>query len=435
MIWSWSDPQDYRIQLRQAIKRYLPARGLPLLSQRRWSDRLLIMVMLLLVWSPGTTQVDRFSEARHAVVAMYVSRKRPGRSLAGFMATLGRHTARLLTLVVQSLQRQMGQRFKKQWLTGRFLAFGFDGTKIDCTRTRGNQKHFKNGGRAKSAPQMVLGTMVHLATGLIWSWRHGDAKTAERTLLREMLEGLPQEALLIADAGLTGYDLLRTILDSGRSILIRVGANVQLLKKLGYCVQENHGIVYLWTQDARHQGQKPLILRLWTFRDGRNRRMSLLTNLLTDTQMTAEEARMLYGKRWGVELLFRAMKQTLVRRKMLADAPQNAQRELDWTMVGLWMLGMLAVETSAQKAPAYEGFAQVLRIVRAAMGGRGNGRSSLWRKLRQIRRDCYVRKHAKKARDWPHKKNEPPCGNPDVRMATPREILKAQRLFGLKQAA
>jgi len=426
---------DYRIQLRQAIKHYLPARGLPLLAKRRWSDRLLIMVMLLLVWSTGTTQVDRFSEARHTVVAMYRSRKRPGGSLAGFMATLGRHTTRLLALVVQCLQKQMPRRFKKQWLTGRFLAFGFDGTKIDCSRTRGNQKHFKNGGRAKSAPQMVLGTMIHLATGLIWSWRHGDAKAAERTLLREMLEDLPQEALLITDAGLTGYDLLSTILASGRSILMRVGANVQLLRKLGYYVQEKPGIVYLWTQDARWQGQEPLILRLLTFSDGRNRRMSLLTNLLTDTQMTAEEARMLYGKRWGVEMLFRALKQTLVRRKMLADSPQNARMELDWTMVGLWMLGMLTVETRAQQAPAHQGFAQALRIVRAAMSGRGDGRSSLWRKLHQLRRDCYVRKHAKKARDWPHKKNEPPCGVPEVRMATPREILKAQRLWGLKQAA
>jgi hypothetical protein len=391
--------------------------------------------MLLLVWSTGTTQVDRFNEARHAVVAMYKSRKRPGHSLAGFMATLARHTPRLLALLVQTLQHQMCRRFKKQWRTGRFLAFGFDGTKIDCSRTRGNQQQFKNGGRAKSAPQMVLGTMIHLATGLIWSWRHGDACMAERTLLRQMLGDLPREALLIADAGLTGYDLLRTILASGHSILLRVGANVQLLRKLGYCIEEKKGIVYLWTKDARLQGHEPLILRLFTFSDGRNRKMSLLTNLLTDAQMTAEEAKMLYQKRWGVELLFRSMKQTLSRRKMLADSPRNAQLELDWTMAGLWMLGMLAVETSTQKAPAYEGFAQVLRIVRAAMGGRGDGRSSLWRALKTIRRDRYVRRHTKKARDWPHKKNEPPCGIPDVRMATPHEIRTAQHLSALKRAA
>ena len=43
------DRRDYPIQLRRAIAGYLPTRGLPLIGNDRWSDRLLVIVMLLLV--------------------------------------------------------------------------------------------------------------------------------------------------------------------------------------------------------------------------------------------------------------------------------------------------------------------------------------------------------------------------------------------------
>ena len=49
-----------------------------------------------------------------------------------------------------------------------------------------------------------------------------------------MIEALPAGALVTADAGFVGYETWKAILDSGRHLLIRVGANVRLLRKLGY---------------------------------------------------------------------------------------------------------------------------------------------------------------------------------------------------------
>ena len=40
-----------------------------------------------------------------------------------------------------------------------------------------------------------------------------------------------------------------------------------------------------------------------------------------------------------------------------------------------------------------------------------------------------------KARDWPHKKNDPPCGMPKMRMATTQEIRTAKALYAKKLAA
>lgn len=426
--------RQYPIELRHAMAAYLPARGLPLLGQDRWTDRLLVLVMLLLVWSGLPTLQERFAEARSAVVAMYASRQRPGKTWAGFIAKMRRHSPRLLALVTGHLRRQMVQRLATCWRVGGFVAFGVDGTKIDCTRTLANQRRFKIGGKKKSGPQQLLVTLLHLGSGIPWAFRRSDAKASERGLLRQMLGELPPQALLVADAGFVGYDVMATILGQGYSLLMRAGANLPLLRQLGYHVREKHGLVYLWPRRAQKAGDEPLVLRQIILTDGRNRRMCLLTNL-SAAELSVAQAAALYRRRWGVELLFRAMKQTLARRKMLSDTPAHAAVELDWTVAAQWLLSLLLWATRAQKAPVHRGFAEVLRVVRAAMAGRGDHRASLWRRLREIRPDRYVRLRPKAARHWPHKKNDQPCGIPKMRMATPQEIRLAQEVYALKWAA
>ncbi|MFW6061203.1 MAG: transposase [Planctomycetota bacterium] len=68
---------------------------------------------------------------------------------------------------------------------------------------------------------------------MIWDWRRGGGKEAERNHLRQMLGTLPAKALLLADAGFTGFDLLWALQSNGTSFILRAGANVRLLKKLG----------------------------------------------------------------------------------------------------------------------------------------------------------------------------------------------------------
>jgi hypothetical protein len=93
------------------------------------------------------------------------------------------------------------------------------------------------------------------------------------------------------------------LIDAGHGFLIRVGANVKLLRKLGYCVKEkgDDGIVYLWPDDQRRAGQPPLILRLVRVHDGR-REMCLVTNVLDRAQLSDAELVQMYKLRWGVEM-------------------------------------------------------------------------------------------------------------------------------------
>ena len=63
------------------------------------------------------------------------------------------------------------------------------------------------------------------------------------------------------------------------------------------------------------------------------------------------EIKALYRQRWSIEVLFRSLKQTLGKRTLRAGTPALAACELDWALVGLWMLGLLTLTaTGASRA-------------------------------------------------------------------------------------
>ena len=109
----------------------------------------------------------------------------------------------------------------------------------------------------------------HVGSGLPWSWLAGAADSSERGHLQQMLGSLRESALITADAGFVGYDVWKTLLDSGHQLLIRVGSNVKLLKNLGY-TREREGLVYLWPDQKAQAGGPPLVLRLLTIHNGKH---------------------------------------------------------------------------------------------------------------------------------------------------------------------
>lgn len=432
-----ANAKGYHSQLLHVMGKHLPQRGLPLISddQRvRWTDRLLTVVAVLMAWGDAAVAGDAFAAAREVAVSMYRSRRRPGRHLGGFLERLCRSTARLLKVLVPALRAAGIKAAGPTWQWGRWVLMAVDGTRIDCPRTASNEQAFGCAGRKKTAPQQFLTTIFHLPTGLIWDWRRGRSDAAERDHLREMIGSLPNNTLLLADAGFTGYDLLRSVMDQGRDFLIRVGANVTLLRRFGYGVREDRATVYLWPQ-AKQKGE-PLVLRLIRIRDGDKQRC-LLTTILDPTALSNAEANTLYCLRWKVEVSFRSLKQTMRHRKMLSTAAANARVELDWAMVGLWLLGLMAVERVDLVDKGRISVAVALRSVRTWMRRR-SGRppaGGLRDALRVAVLDRHKRTRPKTARAWPHKKREKPPGIPKVRMATQTEVLKAKGLQHANKAA
>lgn len=429
-IGSSSSARVYHGELLHAIGKFLPHRGVPLQSKDgrlRWTDRLLVVMAMLMAWEAAPSLKDGYEACWQVLTGMYPTRRCAGHTYEGWIKALMRRSARLLPRVTEALRRVVRRVAGPYWRIDGWLVMGVDGSRINCPRTAANERAFGCAGKKGTPPQQFLTTLLHVGTGLIWDWRRGGGREAERTHLREMMATLPAGALLLADAGFTGYDVLRALLAGGQSFVIRAGGNVRLLKKLGWAVQEYDGIVYLWPQ--RYRDQDPLVLRLVTLHDGR-KRVYLLTNLLEPSVLSDRQVGRMYRRRWGLEVFYRSLKRTMEKHTLRSKSPAQARVELDWALVGLWMLGTLTVERMVRRrvSPQRWSVAGSLRTVRRVMSGRGGRQAA--RDLRALGRavkDTYRRHGSKRPRDWPHKKTESPPKPPIIRTAKRRERQHAQQ--------
>ena len=444
--------ETYLKDLRVSMASLLPDQGLALIEQgRRWSDRMLTICGLLWTLVSGRTLGERFCAARDAVVRMYASRQRPGDTYEGFIKALAARTDALADRLIEHFRIRMQQLAGGCWKTGKFIVFAADSSKLDLPMTKANEEAFEVASRDKSWPQMLLGTLIHLGTGLPWSWRLGKATDSERTLLRRMIDDLPPHVLLVADAGFVGFDLIKTILSFGHQTLIRGGANIKLIEKLGCDIREYEGgIIYLWPDKKRRAGMTPLILRKVVVIDGRNRRMVLLTSVLDTHELSDSEIARLYGLRWGIELFYRTLKQTLGHSKLRSCSPENAMVEGQWMMLGIWMLGLMMLkQREPEVMPDRQSAALALQAVRETASGRlctltgprhprlgrarykrrPRHRARLGEALRAALKDSYQRSGSKKARHWPDKKKAKPPGEPKARMAKTFEVRRANELI------
>jgi hypothetical protein len=269
----------------------------------------------------------------------------------------------------------------------------------------------------------------------------GPSYSSERAHVEMMLKDLrfPLFTLFCADAGFVGYDFWRPIVDKGHSFLIRVGGNVRLLKGLGLEVRQRGDIVYCWPNAAMKKNQPPLVLRLLRFHDGRGE-VFLVTNILDETELTVEQASLIYRGRWGVELQFRAFKQTYGRSKLLARTPEIAEIELHWSLLGLTMLQLLAMkeQTKAGEPAAKTSIAAVLRIIRSMIADPSEARppsASLPNRMRTATTDSYQRHSKKKSRNYPRRKEEPCTGPPIILTATAEQRDLAREFLTPKRVA
>ena len=382
------------------------------------------------------------------------------RSYQGLTGALVTWTAQLLPALQARLRQRMQECGGDHWRLGRWLALAVDGSRVSAPRTAANERAFcapryghgqtakyrkKKGARRRRRgkpepvkPQVWTTLVWHLGLRLPWGWKTGPSYAGERDHWRALLaEGhFPKDTLFCAGAGFTGYELWKALADAGHSFVIRVGGNVTLRRRLGYA-RERAGVVYCWPDKAARKRQPPLVLRLWRLQVGRCP-MALVTNVLDERQLSAADVRELYRRRWGIELQFRALKQTFGRRKLRSKTPDRALVELDWSLVGLWLAQLFAVKEQLPlgEPPARSSAALALRILRELLDRRhepADPGADLGRRLQEATTDAYRRRTSKKARYRPKYKDKPAAGTPKVVTAQPyhkvllREYLQATK--------
>ena len=414
---------------RHALVRLLIPQLEPLAAGPGWSPLSLALASVLMSWDPSPTLAQRFASTLALLDTALPRRRRTGRTYQGFIKALrrhGEHTIVLLCDHLRTLTRRAAEK-AKCWTFGEFVPMGADGSKFDVPRTADNDS-LGVAGKDKSGPQMMTLLLEHLGVMLPWAWKAGGARTSERALLRDSLDLLPDNTLLVTDAGFTGYELLKELLSRKIHFLVRVGRGTHLLKELGYHKREGKNTVYLWP-DAKCD-QPPLVLRL--IRLGR---MYLITDVTDPRRLSRATASELYRRRWRLEVAFRSLKQTLEHRKMRSGAAINAMMELDWSIMGLWVLSLIGVRSivAAGHPPGRFSLAGALAAVRAARIGSISD-SRLRQRLRAAVQDNYKRKGSKKAYEWPHKKRQKPPGKPSLTKATRTQVRQAKQLRAKKTA-
>lgn len=430
---------SYRQGLTAAIRTWLPHGFFGRWALRhglRWTPQRLVWLALLMAWSAEQTLAERFEGAADLLRVLFPW-WRLGRTYTGFSQALAAWDDALRPALAQRLRRRLQTLAGRHWTRQGWCAFAADGSRYECPRTRANQEELGCAGKQRTAPQLFLTSLWHMGTGQLWDYRVGPGTASERRHLEGMLADLPAEALVVADAGFVGYDLCARVVEARRHFLLRVGANVHLLQQLGYAEVEDDGTVYLWPEDRRDQ--EPLVLRLLVLPRGK-KRMYLLTDVLHEPELPAEAAALLYEMRWGVEIFYRSSKQTLARRKMLSHAPGQAEVELAWAILGLWLLGLMSLAGILARGqdPLSWSVALARKHVRQAMRRAVGVRrcpAPLADQLATATRDGYERHGSKKARDWPHKKREKPPGEPKIRVATAEEVSCAQEVRNKKRVA
>jgi len=415
-----------------------------------WTGAPLVRLAVFWVWSSESSLVAAASDAIACVTRVFGNS-----AVASYQSltnALYRYSSQLLPVLCTRMQSLMKDCDDDDFRIGIWLALAVDGSRLKVPRTWKNERRFckpKRKAKARKKPKtpkrgrtksptrkrirknpraegpLIWLTMIwHVGQRLPWCWKIGPAYSSERHHVMEMLEEqeFPENTLFCADGGYIGYDFWRAIHDQDHHFLIRVGGNVRLLKSLGH-VRECNGIVYCWPNQAMRKKQLPLVLRLLQFKDARNGNVYLVTNVLKEKSLSHRQAGEIYRQRWGIEIQFRSLKQTFGRTKLRSRTPERATVELEWSLIGLWMIQLLArkEQIKARDPDKLTSIATVLRIVRQMMQRDTTvpKRTECFaKKLAQAVTDDYDRKSKKASRNYPRQKDQKGIAKPTIMVAT-----------------
>jgi IS4 transposase len=436
----------------------------------KWTPQFLVQCVFLWTTCNLSTLTESFDFAFRLFLALQPSFEKTSATFAGFIGQLAKYHTAIVERIVPHLRELTKTKLKKYYRDGKFFLLAIDGSENQTPRTKENIKRFgaaankkkrtkrkrnkkkntlinvvkqekkkrqtrrkkqskKDREKKANTPLLALTLLFHLASGLPWNWRVGGAGASERNHAREMIDDTPKNTVFVADAGFTGYQLWKKIIDSNKHFIIRVGANVRLLKGLCYHEQQEN-IVFLWPDWAVKESLRPLALRLVQVKDGKQE-MFLVTTL-KEEEMSDTEMADVYRRRWGIEVFFRTFKQTFEKRKMKSRSPAHAVVELEWSLISLWVMCLYGKESlvASDALPSRLSPAKVIRAFQSAQREYGlpctGLKDSLWHKLSCSMGDHYERAGEKTNREYPRKNQKKAIGKPKINKATKTQRQRAK---------
>ena len=193
-------------------------------------------------------------------------------------------------------------------------------------------------------------------------------------------------------------------------------------------------------------GQPPLRLRLVQVVLGKTK-VWMLTSVLSERRLTTKAIVRFYKMRWGIEVEFRGLKQTLDRAKLRCRNDRRLLAELDWSIMAMAVAELFALKEQLAKKPPRSGtvgpagdpvkrsLAQTMRALRKCLRNLRESPASekdLASQLRNAVTDSYDRKAPKRARYRPANPDKKPLGDPKLRRLTKQEKQDLKRAEVIK---
>lgn len=419
-------PQVWKQVRKAASRRKLP----------RWDVRPLLLVLLTMTWCCGDSLAERFEVARGFYVVCHEKRRRPGTTFQGFLQALDRLPMSVLRTVSAAMRVMIVKACDAHWWLREFIPFGCDGSRLECPRTAELEQRLGSGGKEDSAPTVWVTAIVHLMTGVPWTWRFGrGSKPSERSHLVQMLKDLPRQALVVADAGYYGYELLTELVRAQVSYLIRMSSTVTLYTETQQPLHRfREGMVYYWPDWAQKGGRPPILARLLCVRDKRRKvDVWLLTDVPAE-RLSLRDASRYYRWRWENEGYFRTYKRTLAKMKLMSRTIREVHREAEASMIAaqlLLALGAQAMPVAKQEEPrAMCSPRKVLLEFRRELHNPNwkRDRRNFAKRLRDCCRERRARATAKAVRAWPRRKPHKSPGPPTILTLSDAQKRKISQL-------
>jgi hypothetical protein len=423
------------------VNRVLPSRfRADRRGKSRWSFQPLLFVVLCLTWCQGDSQPERFETARAFYIACHAKRRRPGKTFQGFRCALAALPARCLRRIAVLFRQHLLVRLAPFLFTDGWAVFGCDGSRLRCPRTEELETHLGDPGGDSSSghkpPQLWLTALVHLATGVPWSWRLGKGDASERGHLAKLVDTLITGALVVTDAGYQAYALALSLADANAFFLMRVSTQTIFYTTDASLQVENtksgakevtiaemdkwtDKTVYYWPKEAQEKKEKALEVRLIRIQ-GKKAAVWLVTNVLLEAKLTVAMASKFYKMRWENEGYFRTYKQTLKKVKLSGRTVKAVHREALAAMLAVQVLLAqgAAGAVALGKKKAANSARQLLLLVRREIQGslRGRAKRGFLDKAGACDREQRTRTSNKQKREWPSRQAPKPLKPPRIRL-------------------
>lgn len=428
-----SSAQIYRHPLLSCISVFLQCLATvadPKAKRRvRWTPQAASTAAVLMAIDADASLTGRFQHARSCMRRDYRGRRRTGSTYNGLLKALERQQDTSLPIVKKKLREQVRQRWRRIDPVSPWLLLAVDGSKEELPRTRDHEKVF---GIADNGvyPQAFMTVVVEVHTGLLWDWRIGEARASEKKHLMEMIDDLPDDALLLADGAFIGLPIWEKLCSHAKPFLIRVGGNVRLLTDLWpeARTRRRKDLVYVWPKTSR-KNKAPVKLRLIQAGSGA-KAVHLLTNVLDTKRLSRKAAGAIYRRRWGVEVFYRTLKRTWGCAKLRSKAARRARIELEWTLVALTIATLLGIDATVKRRrdPRRLSPSLLIRALRESLrrsDARGPRSCTIQRRaLSHCLKDSYQRKGSKGSR---HRMTTAITPNPRLQPPIIQKATKQER--------